>query len=280
MKRWVRYILVVWFMVMMTAGSTVKSEAFITNWGECFRFAILGPCMIGPVPGVTVIYWIPTAIVETSPQCGETIVPWAIPEVLAATATPCGLLAGGGSSYRPEDPKKDLHFAEVHVFEDAFDLVDMVTDVLDKMCFVLDTPLPRFLYLSEIDFVHWRTGFMDLERPETLMAPTCGVVSTLNPACMGSWGPIFPRTGWLEAQSQLVHSAGLAYRGVSEAQEKGGYIGGMTPLDSLQLAYPMVSRCIQIGEPSLLWEFGQDQVFNVNQHFVWVYWRFVTCCIP
>lgn len=261
-------------------GPAKPSQAFFANWPMCFRFAIIGECQLGPVPGVLLIYWVPTAEIETSPQCGVTLIPWAIPEVAAASVVPCGILGFFGSSHRPESAKQDLHYAEVHVFEYAFDIMEIFPDLFDKLCFVPNTPEPRFLYLSELDLIQWHTGFMDMWRPELLGNLTCAVTPFWTPSCMGTWGPIFPRDGWLEQPSHMAHSAGLAYRGLSQAQEKGLYLGGMTPLDSLQLAYPMMSRCIQIGEPPILWENLMDQPFNQPQHLVWIYWRFVICCIP
>lgn len=249
MARKILHSLLILIVVLTIFGPAKPSQAFFANWGMCFRFAVIGYCQKGPIPGTLIIYWVPTAEVETTPQCGVTLQSWAIAQVATVTATPCSFLGLIGSSHRPESGKQDLHYAEVHIFEHTFDMEESYADMLNEQCFVPSTSEPRYLYLSELDLVQWHTGFMDIMRPELYSNATCANSPVLTPSCMGTWGQIFPRDGWLEQPSHLAHSAALAYRGLSLAQDEGDYTSGMTPLDSLQLAYPMVSRCIQIGEP-------------------------------
>lgn len=252
----------------------VRAPAFFANWPACLRLAVVGVCEFG----IRIVYWAPTALIETTPQCGVTAVPVLAPQVAKACAVPCGVLGMFGSSMRPSSARLDTNYAETHVFEYPFDPT-LVSDVADLLCFLPHTPLPRVVYLSEVDLVQWHTGFLDLADPRTWSAPGCAAARTVGTACMGAWGPIFPRTGWLNHPSKLAHSAGLAYRALHLARERGLYHGGMTPWDSLQMAFPTVSRCFQIGEPPVLWESGLDLPANQPQHFLWVYWRFVTCCI-
>ncbi|MBF0217715.1 MAG: TraU family protein, partial [Candidatus Omnitrophica bacterium] len=44
----------------------------------------------------------------------------------------------------------------------------------------------------------------------------------------------------------------------------------------LQLAYPVVSGCVKIGDNPMLWESG---LTSFNGKYLWIYWRKRECCI-
>jgi hypothetical protein len=247
--------------------------------------------MKGPVPGVIVTYWIPTAVLETTPQCGWTTAPTIftsgfplLAEVEGLTEIPCklraaaqGFLNAGTSMRLQDDGQRSLQYAEAHAYDIPMNM-EYITEFLDWMCFVPSVPAPRVMYLSETDFFQWVFGIRDFSLG-LAFAPTCSA-APVWPNCVGTWGPLYAKTGWAPQESKLAHSALLGFRALKAAEELGQYHSFTTPIDKMQLAYPSVSpRCFFVGEPQNSWEYGIDQQFNKLQHFVWVYWRFVLCCV-
>jgi hypothetical protein len=276
--------------IISNAG--IANAMYPVNWSACFNFSVTGmPCMKGPIPGVIVIYWIPTAVLETVPQCGTTTAPFMFvsgyklaPQFFKLTQAGCKVRAAASkaplldaSSMRlQEDGQRSLQYAEAHAFDIPMNM-EYITEFLDWMCFVPSSPVARIMYLSEPDFLQWATGYRDIYKAFT--APACALAPYIWPTCVGTWGALYPKTGWAQQESNLAHSALLSIRALRAAEEMGQYHSLMTPADMLQMAYPAMSPCFPVGTPQGAWEHGLDNAHNQHQHFVWIYWRFVWCCI-
>jgi hypothetical protein len=154
-------------------------------------------------------------------------------------------------------------------------------------------------YSSYLDEAAWRQGGI-----ESLLA---GIFAPLTPAvlalcagnsalagvdipglgniCMGVWGPLFPRTGWLVHPSEPVGSAAAAYRAahiLSHPELLWGRVAipaldfSASTSDKQNLVVPRTTPCIRPGAVPLAWESGTQAT---SGHYVWVYWVKRTCCV-
>jgi hypothetical protein len=154
---------------------------------------------------------------------------------------------------------------------------------------------PKPVYLSEIDVPNWRTGCGDaaLSALMTAHSLTCegangaldfiGVGqafgSLIGPdACLGKWGPLYPRQMRDRGNNPVAASARAAYRALSLARQSFGSLPFPVGLDGrMQQVYPKASLCFPPGVP-----LPTPLVGNVSDNGVygWVYWRPATCCVP
>ena len=269
----------------------------LLDW-NCLDFRVLGPCVSpGGAPGIIVMYWEPALLIETVKRPGDTIIGSLIPVIsdltrevannLSSQITVSGGAASAGSS-SSKISQTNLQFNEVHIYE--FPFRDEVMAFVDVQC-PDKLPAGSFIkYLSELDFLEWRTGALEAVNPKSIAsiaaAPLCGVTgSNTSDLCMGSWGATYPRTGFLTHQSEVVGSAGAAIRAVSISGLLGsmGHVvleeTGFVPSfegDRLELIYPVVSGSIPIGQNPIFWESGK---LSLNGKYLWVYWRRRICCI-
>ena len=151
----------------------------------------------------------------------------------------------------------------------------------------------KMFYASESDYLHWRTGCRDISLTKMLQsnAFTCTVagiaafVGTPEPiatllgqdACIGNWGPLYPRQMRTRGPTQIQASAIAAYRSMSVARtdmETFPY-----PVDTtgkMQIAYPQISQCTKVGSVPM----SPTMKASFDGAFGWIYWRPVACCIP
>ncbi len=142
----------------------------------------------------------------------------------------------------------NLRFNEVHVYD--FPLKQIQQAVL---CSSLLSTTMGIRYLSEFNQEHWRRA-------------------TVNNASyfIGNWGPLYPRTGFINHYSPGVSSALISLRGISAA----GFV--VDPVrDKVQMLEPNKLMCMAPGTDARLWE--NDHVDPAGK-YLWVYWRFRECC--
>lgn len=157
-------------------------------------------------------------------------------------------------------------------------------------------PLPRLLYATEIDSLNWRTGCRDTNLANTFRSNglTCaaaglasiggsavgqGVASLLGEdACVGTWGPLYPRQMRTLGPSQITASALAAYRAMSNSAKvfkTMPYLFGLA--GKMQLGAPQMSKCFHPGASPLTWQMNQRA--STSGKYAWVYWAPVTCCV-
>lgn len=156
--------------------------------------------------------------------------------------------------------------------------------------------LPKLLYATEIDAFNWRTGCRDTTLTNLLRsnALTCTVSGLAaiggNPlqaevrsilgddACVGTWGPLYPRQMRSLGPSQITASALAAYRAMSNAAKVFDTMHyALNLAGKMQMGYPEMSTCFHPGESPMLW---QNKLHaSKDGKYAWVYWVPVTCCI-
>lgn len=157
---------------------------------------------------------------------------------------------------------------------------------------------PRPAYLSEFDVPNWRTGCGDEAIAKLMLANrvTCAaddVAAFLDlgrpfgsliaqDACLGSWGPLYPRQMRERGLNPVAASAKTAYRALSLARTSFGAVPFPLGLEGrMQQVYPFVSQCFTPGEPLPQIAAARPARMSVDHGvYGWVYWRPVTCCVP
>lgn len=160
----------------------------------------------------------------------------------------------------------------------------------------IPSQLPKLLYASEVDAFNWRTGCRDVNLSNTIRSNglTCSaaglagiggdivsqqVTSLLGEdACVGTWGPLYPRQMRTLGPSQITASALNAYRAMSNSAkvfQTMPYMFGM--LGRMQLGYPQMSTCFRPGASPLTWQTKQKA--SKDGKYAWVWWVPVTCCV-
>lgn len=152
----------------------------------------------------------------------------------------------------------------------------------------------QLYYAGEPDALNWRTGCRDETIINALRSNgfTCianGIADFLGgtpeivaniigqDACIGNWGPQYPRQMRTRGPNQVIASAVAAYRAMSVARTETGTMP--YPVDTMgkmQMAYPSVSNCVKPGKLPL----AAGMKPSPDGAYGWIYWRPVTCCIP
>ena len=150
-------------------------------------------------------------------------------------------------------------------------------------------------YSSRLDEVPWRTGGLETVLAEatapgaTALSVGCALdslvsVPYLGGLCMGVWGPLFARAGWLIHGSQPVGSGAVAYRAahiISWPELCGDaspcrHSTSATTSDKMNIVAPTLMGCIRPGTYPLGWESGR---LSPTGQYAWVYWVKRTCCV-
>jgi TraU protein len=151
-------------------------------------------------------------------------------------------------------------------------------------------------YSSRLDEVPWRTGGLETVLAEatapgaTALSVGCALdslvsVPYLGGLCMGVWGPLFARAGWLIHGSQPVGSGAVAYRAahiISWPELLWGRVAvpafdfRATTSDKMNLVAPTLMGCIRPGTHPLGWESAR---LSSTGQYAWVYWVKRTCCV-
>lgn len=258
---------------------------------SCAKVEIIGICFKGipPRPGILIRIWRPELLVETVKRPGDTTLPFigSVTSAIAAEALKSltGKLITSGSQGVPGG--ENLQFNEVHVYDFPFKNLPAIF-FGGMWCYGSWSPfgsLAFFKYFSEVDALEWRMGTLEsiVHVPQILLSPVC--ISPVNPGqlCMGTWGPIYPRTGFLPHQSETVGSAAGVFRAVSNT-----WVGSFNHVklvpnfwqastaDKIQFLYPRPSGCIKIGTTPATWDNGRR---SPNGKYLYLYWRQIKCCI-
>ena len=312
----IRRIFSLLFIFIATINGSVDAEDInalqsMVDW-SCIQFEIVGPCFKAtpPFAGVKVRYWQPVLLTETVKRPGDTVIPGMSSVVGPAlksasqglmSTTGVSVPLSSGSSCNADNTNNQMN--EVHVY--GFPFEQIFNGMVSMQCPEQTELNDGVIYLSELDSVEWRLGLMESMNPKSVMSeslgPICSVVGAAgnalnsfpvavsglptNDLCMGSWGPTYPRTGFITHQSEPVGSAAASFRAVSIA---GNFI--QTPhvitrpllwqadpqSDKLQPLWPHPGMCFNVGQNPLLWESGKTAI---NGKYIWVYWKKKECCI-
>jgi len=155
-------------------------------------------------------------------------------------------------------------------------------------------PIPE--YFSELDTLNWRTGCRDFSITKMLRsnAFTCGAESATKgvaglskkiqaivgkDACLGNWGPLYPRQMRDIGPTNTVASAVEAYRGMSEAATVFHTMDAPLNLQGkMQEAYPKEGSCFKVG--ASIKTVTRKAAASKSGNYGWVYWVHTTCCVP
>ena len=267
-----------------------ESVAMLTaraDW-SCVNFSVIGVCRRNtpPYAGAKVRYWQPVLMVETLKVPGQSGIVEYQPLVRSLAWNAGGAETGTGAASQGDSTA--LQMNEAHVF--GFPLSDAFSVAVEAPCEGMPDLGGMVSYLSEQDAPAWRTACSEKDDPLARVAekngPLCAKFGPMLPGlCIGTWGALYPRTGFVTHTSEVVGSAMAAFRAVDVASLKlqvGRQV--ISPLlflpsvryDRMQLVSPVAGRCIAIGENPAFWENGTR---SRDGRYVWVYWRKKECCL-
>ncbi len=292
--------LFVCFLVLLSWGPYAFAESLTAITGRT-DWSCVKPQMTGqtcaratyPYVGVKMKYWQPVLLVETVKKPGDT----AIDEfrsllgssLKTTAAAALGVSSGeldSGSLTSSDTSSTQMN--DVHVF--GYPFSSEISTMIEPSCEGSPDYSSAVNYLSEADASEWRMLKMESKNPFSLitekMAPMCeGKGIKIPGMCMGVWGPLYPRGGFIAGHDPAVGSAAMAYRAVDVASYN---ISSAThvrvsPLmflpdmsvDLMQMVYPKKTQCLSIGEDPRTWEKGG---YSNDGKYVWVYWRRKECC--
>ena len=254
----------------------------------------------------------PAAIVETVKTPFQTMIPFVgtlITELIEnmdvwqqMLATITGGAGGffwgaGGSQHQPSNQQ----FFEAHVMQF---LSNWFMEFLNlpfgyRLCNIPLVPDVEVNYLSELDLVNWRTGYIDYIAVPQLIANTAAAVGicmaasvtqTVTPGwgvldlCVGTWGILYPRTGWNVMDSEIVAAAMSAYTALRVVANPTLRVvlkpKLFKPLGLLQYGYGGIGKppvsCIPPGLSPGMWNYT-DAIAPCSRGVIWIWWEF-TCC--
>ncbi|MFQ5945746.1 MAG: TraU family protein, partial [Anaerolineae bacterium] len=271
LRRLAALALALWFIPSVALAGPLPSvnPASLVQW-DCLDLRIsLCVCGSPPKPCLRVKYWEPTLLVNTEAFTG-----------LNRTGT--------GSRF---------HEARVWPFP--------LKPLLGVFSFPCSSGFLKSLsaftmlpyYLSDTDPL-WRTGDLQtmgglgalsnlsalmeaLKHPRTLSGSLKDAAQRLGP--IGTWGTLYPRSGWGVGGSDPVTSALICYRAIDVAANASPAHVVLRPSgvpastsDKINLGFPKVSRCLRPGTPHLTWEHGTGSPIG---QYLWVYWTPKSCCV-
>jgi conjugal transfer pilus assembly protein TraU len=247
--------------------------------------------------GVTVSYWEPARIVET------TKTPWCFPTLGGIR------LSEPNPGTRQGTAADEGHFAS----QNAHWMIFAVWDILGLFMDIPCVPHEGFdvAYLTEIDPT-WNSDVLGfLLNPEALLFANpiaqfaCVADSVASTAgwsiaplfwCMGAQGSAYPLTGNIGDKGYTNANYGLASRMIYKmnrealmwdpAVDKCSAV--ITPIwikshYKMHLIKPVRSEIMPIGKASILWEHGKNPPWgsrrNAPDNFSWMVFRRVKCCL-
>lgn len=289
------FLIISFFLVENTFALNINGVLGLLDW-SCLELQVIGVCWKGTIPGLIIKFWEPVLLIETVKKPGDTVIEGLDVFVskageeatknFASNSVGLSVPASSGST-SSSLTRTNLQFNDVHIYD--FPFKDIITAIIGGGdC--PSTPSTGFVkYLSELDAMEWRVGLMELLHPKSIasgvIGPICGVLGSNNPLCMGVWGPMYPRRGFLTHHSEVVGSAAAAVRAISIDSLEGAmshYVldklefNPAWETDKLQLIYPVSGSCIKSGQNPVSWESGKT---SSNGKYLWVYWRMRICCV-
>ena len=258
---------------------------------SCVNFEILGVCP-SDSSSLLVGYWEPALLIETVKNPGDMVIEGLggvvsgitreAGKTLLSSLGDAGLTITSGNVEEPYSQGK-MQFNEVHIYS-----LSLSTSL--SFCSSYSSGI-TIHYLSELDGIEWRRGDLEMLNPKSLAAaaagPLCGVAGQFRHnlgICMGYWGPLYPRRGFIIHASEVAGSAAAAVRAVSVASGLDTPHVVLSSLkftpnfdkDKLQLVYPVSRGCIRIGQNPATWETSKG---SSHGKYLWIYWRYRICCV-
>ena len=246
-----------------------------------------------PPIGVKVRFWQPEVFMETVKMPGDYVITeygvtlgslakTTIKTELEVTTHIKPLTVTSGSSFNSLSTS-NLQFNEVHLYDFPSD------GVFGVLCSDVPNATMGIRYLSEGDSITWRRGDIEKDLPQSLVAENIGAqcnnlaLGATAGQCMKSWGPLYPREGFVVTPSGLVSSIVDALRAVSIASNPFPHLVE-APLDfqpnividKIQMVYPVKTSCFSIGQNPSQWETDKQ---SKDGHYVWIFWHQRECCM-
>lgn len=259
-----------------------------------------------PTTGPTLGMWMPGHLVEVvrKPYCSPTL-----GTTLATGASTLGALRhqGGSRDLRNPGDGREI-FYNMHYF--SFPLAQLLDTVTDSVCVANTGADMAVLYISEIDPT-WASDELALQlNPQaTLFANPAGIAACIAdgaaatayqpiPAmawCAGTWGLIYPPSGYTTGVASIQAAASLAAtRGMALVHQRG--LGLLTYTDlavcrdipvpalprnqyKLQVMHPIpeITGNHWVGASTFRW--GEwRHVPVVGEDFVYLVWNWQECC--
>jgi len=292
------FILVLFSKTSLCFGESLLSLQNVINW-SCIGFKVVGPCFKSTPPyvGVKIRYWAPVILGETVKNPGDSVIDefGSIVKSMTQEATTSLMSQMTGlavpmtsGSIETGLDGSNLQFNEVHLYK--FPFVDLFNAKLPMSCGSVSASPAPIIYLSELDALEWRTGFFEILSPKSAISSSLGpICATLKGhsrnLCMGYWGPVYPRRGFLTHHSEVVGAAANVYRAVSLSSLADlSFHKVLSPItfypdadkDRIQLLFPHPSGCFDIGENPAWWESTKT---SFNGKYLFVYWKHQECCV-
>jgi hypothetical protein len=159
----------------------------------------------------------------------------------------------------------NLQFHDAHVYDFPLKGLEQLA-----LCTSVTNAATGLRFASELDKEKWHR--------ET-------VKSAFN--FIGTWGPLYPRTGFVNHYSTSVSSGLAALRAVSAAAIGSGHVTPIPILffvnqlmDKIQMVEPYKMMCMAPGTDVGLWR-GSVRVGEQTDKkgaYTWIYWRKMKCC--
>ena len=153
------------FLLAKAYALDISSIPGALNW-DCLSLRVIGTC-VSPLglPGLIVMYWEPTLLIETVKQPGDSVIESIKPLIAGFTSQGAKNLMSGvaglavpvsSGSSSSKVSETNLAFNEAHVY--AFPFRDEAMVFMDMECHdkLLDSSFIK--YLSEFDSLEWRLG--------------------------------------------------------------------------------------------------------------------------
>ncbi|MBF0560355.1 MAG: hypothetical protein HQL08_16430, partial [Nitrospirae bacterium] len=201
---------------------------------QCAQYSVIKPCPLG---GKLVVFWLPTYAIEVTGQANTTVFPLSLTDVLSLASPIEGGMVQGETGNDTQ-----TKYREVHIYQlSTADVTAILAGHPGQACMLLyaDGITGGTVFKSEL-YPAWRLG----------KDPTG--IGAANPLAsqVGSWGPLYPRTGWSNHPSNVTNSLLLSYRSQQLGAEFSALYGGTVFDDKYEIGGPVPGACYQIGTPA------------------------------
>ena len=235
----------------------------------------LGRCRVRATPRIR--HYLPDLVFVAYDQTGES--PWRETAALATAALPW---QGGAFPSMDARDGSNLRFKEVDAIGHPSPLARQALGA-SYLCPSQARPMFPY-YLSALDLPAWRDGGAEVLRPESV---TPGL-REVGDWPTNSWGPVFPRTGFVTQMEDAKAAAVAAQRACDIVTQPGQtrvYVpfgaGGGGHIDEKNARWQMLSpvvqtRCAPFGDAAD-WSRGKT---SADGSYAWNLWRQYECCMP
>lgn len=226
----------------------------------CVQFKIIGTCKAAKL----VEFWLPTYAIEVTGQANTTVFPASLADVVSSS------LPMGGSMVQGEAGNDtQTKYREAHIYQlSTSDVATILSGHPSMPCMLTaaSSITGSTVFKSEL-YPGWRLGKDPTGAPDPLAFP------------VGSWGPLYPRTGWSNHPSNITNSLLLSYRAQQLGAEFSLLLGGTLNIDKYEIGGPIPGACYPIGNPTMLQEINSNRPLCADR-VVTIFWRHVITCCP